>query len=374
MLKPPAIIDLFSGCGGMTRGFVDAGCEPVLAVEHNLFAASTYAANFGERHVFHGDIETLPDSRVAEVGEVDLVIGGPPCQGFSQLGPGDLDDPRNKLWREFVRVVSIAKPKLFVIENVPRFLASPDFAILEREVTSGALRDYRIARSVLNAADFGIAQKRKRAIVVGCRRDIGEPSLPNPTHTDGRDTALSDHLPPWITLESALKRVEHQVAGTELPLRTQCYFNEDVPGHFRGADLHFGRNPQKKSLDRYRLIGPGQNRKKLPDHLLAPCWRNHQNGSGDVMGRLEWEKPAVSIRCEFFKPEKGRFLHPQFDIDEPSNCVNRPLTHLEALLIQGFTRSYKWCGTKLEIARQIGNAVPPLFARRIAEETLRVIG
>jgi DNA (cytosine-5)-methyltransferase 1 len=91
------------------------------------------------------------------------------------------------------------------------------------------------------------------------------------------------------------------------------------------------------------------------------------------MGRLEWTKPSVTIRTEFFKPEKGRYLHPEWNA-EASRSVDRPITHLEAALIQGFTRSYKWCGSKLEIGRQIGNAVPPLFAQRIAEETLRIIG
>ncbi len=361
-MNPPTLIDLFAGCGGMTRGFVDAGYKPVRAVEHDLFAAATYEANFGEDHVFYGDIEDLLEEKIPKV---DLIIGGPPCQGFSQLGLEDVDDPRNRLWREYMRVVLTAEPKMFVIENVTRFLKSPEYGILELMVKNGKLRDYRIEAKVLNTADYGIAQKRKRVIVIGCRKDIGEPTFPNPTHTESDATALLEQLRPWETLKSVLKGVDHQVDITELPERTKPHFGKHVPGHFRGKELHIGRNPQPISIERYRQIGPGENRRALPDRLLTPCWRKHKNGSGDVMGRLEWTKPSVTIRTEFFKPEKGRYLHPEFD---------RPITHLEAALIQGFTRSYKWCGPKLEIARQIGNAVPPLFAQRIAEATRQVIG
>ena len=110
-------IDLFAGCGGMTQGFVNEGFRPSLAVEWDLAAWATYAANFGEGHTVWGDIAALPDDSVPEV---DVVLGGPPCQGFSNLGSRDPDDPRNKLWREYVRIVSHARPKVFVIENVDR--------------------------------------------------------------------------------------------------------------------------------------------------------------------------------------------------------------------------------------------------------------
>src|SRR5689334_2088965 len=112
------MIDLFAGCGGMTSGFLSAGgFKPVMSVEFDLAAAATYAANFGEAHTYYADIATIPDS---EIPEVDLIIGGPPCQGFSNLGTRDVDDPRNKLWKEYIRFVQHATPKVFVIENVDR--------------------------------------------------------------------------------------------------------------------------------------------------------------------------------------------------------------------------------------------------------------
>lgn len=135
----PIAIDLFAGYGGMTQGFKNLGFRPILAVEWDLSAAATYAANFGEHHVFWGDIGDLPD---ASVHKADVVIGGPPCQGFSNLGTRDSEDPRNRLWREYVRVVTLARPKMFVIENVDRFRSSHKFELLEEEIRSGALQDY----------------------------------------------------------------------------------------------------------------------------------------------------------------------------------------------------------------------------------------
>ena len=120
----PTLIDLFAGCGGMTVGFAEEGYEPVLAVEWDKFAAATYAANFGEHHVRAGDIVDVPDRLIPLA---DLVIGGPPCQGFSNLGLKRLDDPRNQLWREYMRFITKANPQVFVIENVDRLAKSPSF-------------------------------------------------------------------------------------------------------------------------------------------------------------------------------------------------------------------------------------------------------
>jgi DNA (cytosine-5)-methyltransferase 1 len=121
-------------------------------------------------------------------------------------------------------------------------------------------------------------------------------------------------------------------------------------------------------------VPPGGNRFDLPEKLLPDCWRNKPTGTTDVMGRLEWDRPSLTIRTEFFKPEKGRYLHPQWDADDPSRRVNRPITHWEAARIQGFPDDFVWCGSKIEIARQIGNAVPvglaAALAKHVKEEML----
>ena len=354
------VIDLFAGCGGMTQGFVNLGFRPRLAVEWELSAAATYAANFGEHHVFWGDIGDLPD---ASVPEVDVVIGGPPCQGFSNLGTRDPEDPRNRLWREYVRVVAHAQPKIFVIENVDRFRSSHEFGLLEEEIRSGALQDYSIDVAILNAADFGVSQRRRRTIVVGSR--IGRPELPVPRYAqDGHGEYA------WRNVRDAFAGIPHEAGSPDLPNSTIEFFGQTLPGIFKAADLHLGRNPRPLSLQRYDCIPPGGGRFDLPDELKPDCWRNKPSGTTDVMGRMRWDAPSLTVRTEFFKPEKGQYLHPEWTVDAPESRVNRPITHWEAARLQGFPDNFVWCGKKIEIARQIGNAVPVGLAEAIAGSVL----
>lgn len=351
------VIDLFAGCGGMTAGFAAAGYTPVLSVEFNLHAASTYAANFGDEHTIWGDIKDVTPSQVPRA---DLVIGGPPCQGFSNLGSKDLGDPRNQLWREYLRVVRLAKPKIFVIENVDRFMKSPEFELLRTEVESGQLRGYTLSYGHLNAADYGVAQRRIRTIVIGSR--IGPIDLPTPTHArQPADSGLS----PWQGTRTRLKGLPSRPQTTILPNSTTEFFGEAVPGTFKGLDLHLGRNPTPLSLERYDHVPPGGGRFDVPEHLLPRCWREKPTGTTDVMGRMRWDAPSHTIRTEFYKPEKGAYLHPQWDA-AGKRRVNRPITHLEAARLQDFPEDFLWCGTKIEIARQIGNAVPVSLAHAIA--------
>jgi len=358
------MIDLFAGCGGMTQGFVNAGFTPVLAVEVNAHAAATYAANFGADHTFCGDIAMLD---AAQVPEVEVVIGGPPCQGFSNLGSKNIDDPRNQLWREYVRVVRAARPKVFVIENVDRFMKSSEFALLLEEVKDGGLLgEYELSYGQLNAANYGVGQRRIRTIVIGSR--IGRIDLPEPTHA--QDPSLLDvAIKPWVALEDRIGDLPRQPPTTDLPDRSEQIFGRTVPGPFTAAEIHLGRKPRSKSLARYRIVPPGGGRfdiaQQAPE-LLPRCWAEKPTGTTDVMGRLEWGKPSVTIRTEFFKPEKGRYLHPQWVDGNEAQQVNRPITHLEAARIQDFPDTFQWCGTKIEIARQIGNAVPVGLAHAIA--------
>lgn len=352
----PTMIDLFAGCGGMSVGFRRRGFEPVLAIEHDLAAAATYAANMGADHTLWRDIAAVA---AGEIPKADLVIGGPPCQGFSNLGAKDVNDPRNQLWREYLRVVTAAAPKVFVIENVDRFLRSDEFALLVDQTAGGALDGYELRWGHLNAADFGVAQSRKRTIVIGSR--IGPIDLPSPTHS--RDP--SSGLPRWVGTRARIAGLPEQPSTTTLPLCLTAYFGERIPGEFKGIDLHLGRNPTQVSRQRYDHIPPGGGRFDLPDHLLPRCWRDKPTGTTDVMGRMRWDHPSHTIRTEFFKPEKGSYLHPQWDA-EGTHRVNRPITHLEAALLQDFPEDYLWCGTKTEIARQIGNAVPVGLAQAIA--------
>lgn len=354
------MIDLFAGCGGMTAGFARQGFEPVLAVENNRHAAATYAANFGADHVVVDDIAELPDS---DIPHADVVIGGPPCQGFSNLGSRDVDDPRNKLWKQFMRVVQHANPQVFVIENVDRFMRSSEFALLQEQAAGGMLGDYVMTPGVLNAADYGVAQRRPRTIIIGSR--IGELPLPEPTHAKIPHTGADQR--PWRTVRECIGDLPERPETTDLPDSCVNFFGADLPGAFKKLDLHIGRRPTPTSLLRYDCIPPGKGRFSLPDELLPNCWRNKPTGTTDVMGRMQWDQPSLTIRTEFFKPEKGQYLHPQWHPEDPERRVNRVITHLEAALLQGFDHDFLWCGSKIEIAKQIGNAVPVDLAEAIAD-------
>ncbi|UPW11564.1 DNA cytosine methyltransferase [Gordonia terrae] len=353
------VIDLFAGCGGMTAGFSAAGdYRPVMSVEFNLHAAATYAANFGEDHTFYGDIADVNEEQIPHA---DVVIGGPPCQGFSNLGSRDINDPRNQLWREYLRVVGVAKPKIFVIENVDRFMKSSEFQLLINEAEDGTLTEYQLSYGHLNAADYGVAQRRIRTIVIGSR--VGKIELPGATHA--RNPQPGSGLKPWNGTRTRIEGLPPTPATTSLPSSTAEFFGQTVPGIYKAADLHIGRNPTKLSLERYDHVPPGGGRFDIPDHLLPRCWREKPSGTTDVMGRMRWDFPSHTIRTEFYKPEKGAYLHPQWDA-RGRDRVNRPITHLEAARLQGFPDDFEWCGSKIEIARQIGNAVPVGLASAIA--------
>ncbi|MFC5136997.1 DNA cytosine methyltransferase [Actinomycetospora rhizophila] len=355
------LVDLFSGCGGLTRGFLDAALVPgvrarfkvLAAVEHDHAAAASYAANFGRDHLFHQDIEEWDD-----IPSADVVVGGPPCQGFSDLGRRDPLDPRNTLWREYLRTLERIRPDYFVIENVAAFLRSPEWEMLKAQEGRGPLREYRLTASVLDAAAYGVPQRRRRAVVVGRRRSV--PPLPafRPTITqEGLYNSVGDAF-----------RLLEETAGEpvpDLPDATYEFDSRELPGAFKTHQLHVTREVQSVTRERIEAIPPGGSRADLPDELLAPCWRRHKSGQMDVMGRLRWDKPSVTIRTEFFKPEKGRFLHPS---------DHRPITPAEAAILQSFPLDHQWCGNRAQIARQIGNAVPPLLARAIGVTIARQYG
>ena len=326
-------IDLFAGAGGLSLGFhlAELGFEPAFAVEIEPAAARTFKRNFG------CTVIDAPIQTVERFPDAEIVIGGPPCQGFSPLGRDRDEVSRallNELWQEYVRAIRQVMPAAFVIENVPEFLRSEQFAtLLETLGKDRRLRRYRYSYGILNAANYGVPQRRKRGLFVAALDH--QPSWPPPP-THGPD---SPGQVPYRTVRDAI---------WDLPLKPT-----DI-------DLHWGRNPLPSSIERYKAVPEGGNRFDLarnrPD-LLPRCWANKPTGTTDVFGRLWWDRPAFTIRTEFFKPEKGRYLHPQ---------AHRPITHREAARLQTFPDWFVFEGSKIEVARQIGNAVPPLLGREIA--------
>jgi DNA (cytosine-5)-methyltransferase 1 len=331
------VIDLFAGCGGLTLGFQRAGFEPVLAVEREPDFARTYAENFG-RHCVAAEIEQVVDGHVPKA---DVVVGGPPCQGFSNLTGNKGGDPRRKLWQYFMDVVEKSECQAFVVENVPNLLKAPEGKGILRRATELGFHVGDNSKGILLASDYGVPQNRRRAIIIGSKH--GAVALPPPISGKKR------------TVRDAFRGIPARPTYTELP--------EGIDGVVRTPDLHIARNPTETSLRRYRLIPEGGNRfdlQRLAPELTPACWIRKTQGGTDLFGRLEWDKPArCTIRCEFYKPEKGRYLHPAED---------RPITHWEAARLQTFPDDYRWFGSKIRIAIQIGNAVPPVFGQAIAEQ------
>jgi DNA (cytosine-5)-methyltransferase 1 len=335
----------------MTQGFKSTQrYRTVAAVELDKFAAATFAQNHKAEQVYAGGIEEwLAEGRVPHA---DVIIGGPPCQGFSALGKQDVLDERNFLWRKYAETIIKAQPRYFVLENVRQFLTSPQFAELQSwTLPAGPLEDYELQPLLLNAADFGAYQARVRTIVIGRRRGLPEVQVPTAGPYKGKHRSVelafqglpNQRVIPRMTSVRDFPDTRTNVGGVTMP------------GPFTTPELHVTRNYTETSLKRFATIPAGGNRFDIPFDLLADCWKKHKNGSGDVMGRLHWNKPSVTIRTEFFKPEKGRYLHP-----DPT--VHRAITHFEAARLQGFPDTYKWIGTKTAIARQIGNAVPVQLA------------
>lgn len=345
--KALKIVDLFAGCGGLSQGFKQSGYFiPVKAVELEKAAAATYAENFGADHVYCGDINEWVEE---DLPEADVVVGGPPCQGFSNLGKKQEDDNRNKLWQRYVDALVKIEPKAFLLENVDRFLASREFTALQAETGEGMrLANYTIAAKIVRATDYGSAQLRRRVIVIGTRRDLTKIEIPE------GNTPRSE----WRTVKDVLAGVPQWIPEDRIELPPKPKRTDGLLGPFLSSELHLTRKYKQLSMRRFESIPPEGNRFDLPDHLKADCWKKHTTGSGDVMGRLRWETPSVTIRTEFHKPEKGRYLHP---------VEHRAITHYEAALIQGFPPNFKWVGSKVEIAKQIGNAVPVELAQALAE-------
>lgn len=379
--KKYTLIDLFCGCGGMTLGFqwtklfngkasVSLFKPPddlppvdftsVWANDFNQYAIETYRANFDNKscHSDIGPIEKfLADN--FEFPHADVVIGGPPCQGFSPLNKNREGDDRRKHWWHFMEVAEKASCKTIVMENVPELLGSPEFDKMKKRLKELGF-NYLMA-NVLWAPDFGVPQLRKRSIIMASRTSPISLPLPrffpaeNHLKKSKRRSTLPYEYEEWRTTFDA-------IADLPLPVGQEIRMSAKPLER-----LHFGRTPTATSLERYRAVPLGGNRfdlqKNRPD-ITPKCWIKKTSGGTDLFGRLWWDRPSVTIRTEFFKPEKGRYLHPD---------QHRPITHREAARLQSFPDSFVFKGSKTEIAKQIGNAVPPLLAFAIALEVRKCI-
>lgn len=324
-------IDLFSGCGGLTLGLKQAGFQVVAAVELDASAVATHRSNHPEVLVKHGDIRRLspPGLRRAlglRAGELDLLAGCPPCQGFSALrtlnGAKDTADRRNRLIYQMLRFARAFRPKAVMMENVPALLHQKSFRRLGRGLEK---LGYKLTFGVKNAANYGVPQRRRRLILL------------------------------------AGKAVEIPFAPESRRLRTVGGAIRRMPVVGRSRDpLH--NMPEKRLTRIARLIRDipknGGSRTDLPMARQLPCHRK-SDGFHDIYGRMSWSEVAPTITSGCFNPSKGRFLHPELD---------RNITMREAAILQGFPKKYFFDVSlgKEAIALLIGNALPPEFIRRNA--------
>ena len=345
----------------MTLGFSTRfghAFDPIWANDFNDYCVETYNANFGE-HCLAGDIvDILSEPSINKIPKADIVIGGPPCQGFSLLNKNRRGDPRKQLWRPYFEIVERSGAKVFVMENVPQLLGSLEHGEI---IGKAEAMGFKVWGDVLCAADYGVSQTRRRAFIIGSK--LLDPALlfpPRKTHFNPRTNDLQLTLPfdndEFLQEPQEWKNVRDAIKDLPTPEGTEIR-NISPP-----LDLHFGRNPTELSRKRYRAIPyEGMNRfdlQRIAPELTPQCWIRKKSGGTDLFGRLWWDRPAFTIRTEFYKPEKGRYLHP---------TQHRPITHREAARLQSFPDDFIFRGTKIEIAKQIGNAVPPLLAARIAD-------
>lgn len=339
-------IDLFSGAGGTTAGLKKAGVKVKLAVELDEVAVQTYKNNNPEVEVFCEDIREIPSSILTkklmrQPEDKLLLVACPPCQGFSSIRKNGFNDERNQLIFEFVRCVNDLNPEFLLMENVAgmtRGIGKEIFAKFKNEIS----KKYEIVYDVLNSADYGVPQSRKRLVLHGVRKDISKKlerkkrnlSLPTPTHCqDG------ERLPLWLSADVILGLPAIE-AGME-------YEGEGVYNHITN-------NLSDLNIQRMRYIREhGGSRKALPENLSLNCHKN-TSGHGDVYGILDITKPAITITGGCMTFSKGRFGHPFQD---------RALSAREAARLQSFDDDYIFSGNKGDLAKQIGNAVPVNLAR-----------
>ncbi|MBR1478789.1 MAG: DNA (cytosine-5-)-methyltransferase [Lachnospiraceae bacterium] len=318
-------IDLFCGAGGLSLGFDSAHFENVFAVEYNADFAKTYARNFPKHNLIIDDIRNIDNNRIKELvgnNEVDVIIGGPPCQGFSiagNIGRTFIDDERNKLFKEFVRFVAYVKPRMFVMENVAAMATHLKGKTIKTIIKAfeNAGCGYRVKYEVLNSANYGIAQERRRIVVVGIRSDIAsEFSYPKKTDEVIPIKAVIDDLP---KLESG--------QGSEIPNHTAMKHSVQM-------------------LEKMSYVKDGGNRMDIPKELRPK--------SGDIRKYIRYDstKPSVCVTGDMRKI----FHYEQ----------NRALTARELARIQSFPDDFVFEGTSIQIQQQIGNAVPPKLAYQIA--------
>ncbi|MDO5377545.1 MAG: DNA cytosine methyltransferase [Clostridia bacterium] len=365
-------LDLFSGAGGITEGFKKAGFRCMVANDIDEEARHTFLFNHPEVSFILGDIRQLSaedflKSSGCDPTDIDVITGGPPCQGFSLAGKRFSDDPRNTLFKEYVRIAKEIKPKVIFFENVPGIMSMQNGNVLEAITSAFKEIGYACRYALVNAADYGVPQTRLRFVLIGSRDYRFPPSFPPATHGKalGQLDLFSSSSLPYVTVEEAL---------SGLPAIDQGEGEEACSNSLTGQNSYSiaragNRNPgmvynhratkhSKKIQDRYALIPQGHS-----NAVLAPEIRTKKQNAF----KLDLAQPAKTVTCNF----RTDLIHP---------IMNRGLTVREAARLQSFDDDYRFFGNLTRKAKwltqddQVGNAVPPLlayaFARHIQDTLL----
>lgn len=363
MDKKVNALDLFAGAGGFSKGMEDAGINVLGAVEFNAQIAETYKVNHPYTKMYVDDIrnvgaETLKKLFDDKNIECDLIFGGPPCQGFSMAGKRIrteckfLNDPRNMLFKEYIRMVQVLNPKVFVIENVPGILNYRDGAVKKEIFDTFHKMGYELDARVLCASDYGVPQMRKRAVFIGNRLGISPTELfPEIKFNESN----------FVTIRDAISDLPAIKAGTgieETPYNKNIELTEyqkkmiSKKGYVTN---HISSHHKEETIKILSMIKPGQTMKDLPEKYHT------KSVHSGAYGRMEYDKPAYTLTTRLNTPSVGRITHPE---------QNRTITPREAARIQSFPDDYVFLGDITSVGMQIGNAVPPILAKSIGEQIL----
>lgn len=339
------VVDLFSGVGGLSFGFAMAGFDIVFAIEHDLSIANTYKLNHPNTEVYSEDIENLDlGDLVKKYDDIDVIVGGPPCQGFSQKGKRlSLDDERNYLFRHFIEFVRVFAPKYFLLENVPNITTTSN-GYFKNEIIS-AFHDlgYSVDVDILVASDFGVPQNRKRAFFLG-KKGGGRLLLPTP---NGNKATVADAIYDLPPIKSGEGKDVYEYQS-----KPKSDYQVLMRKGSNGIYNHQATKHSKSALKKLAMIPKGMGREVLPKELLT---KSIYSGTWT---RLKEDGLAPTITTRFDTPSSGMFTHPILD---------RCITVREGARLQSFPDRFIFYGTKSSQLKQVGNAVPPLLAYSIAE-------
>lgn len=330
----------------MSLGFEMRGFDVVLANEYDASIAAAYTANHKDTKMIVGDITSLDLQKTFGVysGKIDVIIGGPPCQGFSQKGQRKtIHDERNFLFKYYVEVVKLVKPRYFVMENVPNLLTAENGYFYREIEELFKSMGYSLKSGVLNASDYGVPQNRRRAVIIG-KRDGAAPKPPMPKNVT---VTIWDAISDLAYLESG-EGSEVQKYRNE----PQSSYQKMLRGDSEALYNHVATKHSGLALERLAMIPPNAGKEVLPkEHLTKSIY------SG-TWTRMRKDEISVTITTRFDTPSSGKFTHPFLD---------RAITVREAARIQSFPDSFHFVGNKGSQMKQVGNAVPPLLAAAIAE-------